>query len=62
MVSHETFYVVARAIGSWRATGGRFDPTVLDALEHAGYDRDFDEVAASAAPGARARPGGGTRV
>jgi thiamine biosynthesis lipoprotein len=44
VVSHETYYVVARAIGSWRDTRGWFDPTVLDALEHAGYDRDFAAV------------------
>jgi FAD:protein FMN transferase len=60
VVSHETYYVVARAIGSWRATHGWFDPTVLDALEQAGYDRDFaaltddrepDERCAEPAPG-----------
>jgi thiamine biosynthesis lipoprotein len=45
VVSHDTYYVVARAIGSWRATQGWFDPTVLDALEAAGYDRDFDAIA-----------------
>ena len=27
-----------------RETGGRFDPTVLDALERAGYDRSFEIV------------------
>ena len=30
----------------WQATGGRFDPTVLDALEAAGYDRSFDQLPA----------------
>jgi thiamine biosynthesis lipoprotein len=30
------------------ATGGLFDPTVLDAVIAAGYDRDFDEVLAGA--------------
>lgn len=30
------------------ATGGAFDPTVLGAIEAAGYDRDFDEVIRSA--------------
>lgn len=30
------------------ATGGAFDPTVLGAVEAAGYDRDFDEVIRSA--------------
>ena len=45
IVSHETFDVIALAVGSWRATNGRFDPTVLDALERAGYDRDFAAIA-----------------
>jgi thiamine biosynthesis lipoprotein len=40
------------------ATGGRFDPTILDALERAGYDRTFElvtdddnDVDAECAPG-----------
>jgi thiamine biosynthesis lipoprotein len=62
VVSHDTYDVVARAIGSWRATGGRFDPTILDALEAAGYDRDFDAIVDSgAAPvGSRPAPGCGS--
>jgi thiamine biosynthesis lipoprotein len=40
-VSHETAAVVAAAVTAWHATGGRFDPTVIDALECAGYDRPF---------------------
>ena len=54
----------ARARGP-RATGGRFDPTVHDAVVAAGYDRTFDAVApdAPAAPAAPpARCGGGVRV
>jgi FAD:protein FMN transferase len=51
VVSHDTYYVVARAIGSWRATHGWFDPTVLDALEAAGYDRDFAALADGSDPG-----------
>ena len=47
VVSADTFGVVELAVAAWRATGGRFDPTVLDALELAGYDRDFGEIAAS---------------
>ncbi len=43
-ISHETFDVVALAVGSWRTTHGWFDPTVLDALEQAGYDRDFTAI------------------
>lgn len=61
IVSPETFDLVARAIGAWEATGGRFDPTTGEALAAHGYDRDFALVAAgtreapvvaAAAPGA----------
>lgn len=47
IVSAETFAVIELAVAAWRATGGRFDPTVLDALEASGYDRDFAQLAAS---------------
>jgi thiamine biosynthesis lipoprotein len=46
VVSPETLMVVEHAIEGWHATGGRFDPTVLSALEAAGYDRDFDALRA----------------
>jgi thiamine biosynthesis lipoprotein len=36
------------ALNGAAATGGRFDPTVHDALVAAGYDRDFDELIAGA--------------
>jgi len=45
VVSPSTFSLIARAVDAWRDTGGRYDPTVLAALEAAGYDRDFDAVA-----------------
>ena len=45
VVSKSTFSLVGRAVGAWRDTGGRYDPTVLAALEAVGYDRDFDVVA-----------------
>jgi FAD:protein FMN transferase len=44
MVSSETYDVIALAVSCWRTTGGRFDPTVIDALERAGYDRDFGQI------------------
>jgi thiamine biosynthesis lipoprotein len=44
VVSETTFGLVARAVEAWSATGGRFDPTVLDALEASGYDRTFEAV------------------
>ncbi len=45
VVSPDTFTLIERAVDAWRDTGGRYDPTVLAALEAAGYDRDFDAVA-----------------
>jgi len=41
MVSAETVHAVTASVDAWRATDGRFDPTVLPALVAAGYDRDF---------------------
>jgi thiamine biosynthesis lipoprotein len=44
-----TFAVVLElALEAAAETGGLFDPTVLDALVAAGYDRDFDELIAGA--------------
>lgn len=43
-VSPETFTLIALAVLGWQTTGGRFDPTVLDALEAAGYDRTFNQL------------------
>ncbi len=40
--------IVRLAVGYAKSTGGLFDPTVLDAVIAAGYDRDFDEVIAGA--------------
>jgi len=37
--------VVAAALAWARRTGGVFDPTLLDALEALGYDRDFETLA-----------------
>ena len=45
-VGPELFDVVVLALDARERTGGRFDPTVHDALVAAGYDRTFDEVAA----------------
>ncbi len=44
-VSADTVLLVERAIEAWRLTGGGFDPTLLDALIAAGYDRSFDQLA-----------------
>lgn len=48
-VSNDVLRVVAEARDGYIATGGRFDPAVLSALERAGYDRRFVEMAGNAA-------------
>lgn len=40
--------LVEEALGLARRTGGVFDPTILGALEDAGYDRSFELVTATA--------------
>lgn len=47
VVTRPTFELVAKAVDAWRVTGGRFDPTILAALEAAGYDRDFAALRAA---------------
>lgn len=47
-VSEDFAEVVGLALEARDRTGGLFDPTILPALEEAGYDRDFDEVIARA--------------
>lgn len=47
-LSPELAELVSLALAAARRTEGRFDPTVLDAVVAAGYDRDFDEVLAGA--------------
>ena len=55
--------VVELALDARERTGGRFDPTVHDALVAAGYDRTFEEVAADGVATAVAtRCGGRVRV
>lgn len=44
VVHHHTTMLVERSVWSWRRTSGRFDPTVLDALEAAGYSTGFEEL------------------
>ncbi len=53
VVPADTFDLISRAVAGWYATAGRFDPTVLDALVDAGYDRTFRAVPKDApdAPG-----------
>ena len=45
-VSHDVELLIERSVEAWHRTDGRFDPTVLKALDAAGYDDDFSHVAA----------------
>lgn len=56
VVTADTLLLVQRAIDAWRLTGGGFDPTLLDALVAAGYDRTFDELHDDGAVGAPPMP------
>jgi len=54
--------VVRLALEARERTGGRFDPTVHDALVAAGYDRSFEELAVEGAGSPAAPAGGAVRV
>src|SRR5206468_10797090 len=56
--------VVSLALEARDRTGGRFDPTVHDALVAAGYNRSFDDVArdGEACAAVPAPAGGGVRL
>jgi thiamine biosynthesis lipoprotein len=64
-VRRSTAELVALAVRAWDHTGGRFDPTVLDAVVAAGYDRPFEliedelieDAARAEAPADRRPPG-----
>lgn len=60
----ELLELVELALAARERSGGRFDPTVHDALAQAGYDRSFellrDDASVTAARGARC--GGGVEV
>jgi thiamine biosynthesis lipoprotein len=43
-VSQATATLFALAVDGWRVTEGRYDPTVLDAVVAAGYDRSFTDI------------------
>jgi len=43
-VSPDTFAILGFAVEAWTLTDGLFDPTLLDALIDAGYDRSFDHL------------------
>lgn len=56
VVSADTFALVAAAVDAHTLTRGAFDPTVLGALETAGYDRPLAELAAPETAPDRASP------
>jgi len=49
-VDDETFDLITTAVGAWHGTGHRFDPTVLDAVVEAGYERTFDQIGTGPGP------------
>jgi len=66
-VGPELLELVELALAARERSGGRFDPTVHDALVRAGYDRSFelvrdDDESATAAPSPGARCGGGVEI
>ena len=61
--SQDLAEVVELALAAREQTGGRFDPTVHDALVGAGYDRTFDELEVDGDSAAQpAACGGGVAV
>ena len=46
MLPPDTYRLIEQSVQAWRETDGRFDPTVLPALEAIGYDRSFQQIAA----------------
>ncbi|MET9834012.1 FAD:protein FMN transferase [Streptomyces sp. NPDC006385] len=59
-LSTPTVCLISLAVRAWELTGGLFDPTVLPALEQAGYTRTFEAVPRdlpTGAPDAPAAPG-----
>ncbi|HSD81089.1 MAG TPA: FAD:protein FMN transferase, partial [Solirubrobacteraceae bacterium] len=61
-VSEPFARAVAAALDALAATGGLVDPTLLAAVEHAGYDRDFPGLRPDPRPPGPAAPGAGDRV
>jgi thiamine biosynthesis lipoprotein len=55
-VSAVTLALVERSLEGARLTNGRYDPTLLRALERAGYDRSFERLGESASGPLREHP------
>lgn len=50
VVSDDTFSLLEAAVAAWSATGGLFDPTMLDDLVAHGYDRPHQELTPPSGP------------
>jgi thiamine biosynthesis lipoprotein len=62
LVSARFARALRAAMTAWRQTAGLVDPTLLGALECAGYDRDFAELEPDARPAASGEPGRASEV
>jgi FAD:protein FMN transferase len=60
--SDELLELTALALDARERTGGRFDPTLHDALVAAGYDRTFDELTGAGAPAVDPSGGGDVTI
>ncbi|CRK55270.1 Thiamin biosynthesis lipoprotein ApbE [Alloactinosynnema sp. L-07] len=58
-LSEPTVALVSRAVRAWELTGGLFDPTILPALEAAGYTGTFEHLPDEPPPGAAPGPAPG---
>ena len=50
-LSPDSYLLVDHAVAGWRWTGGRYDPTVLHAVEAAGYRCSFEQIGGQATAG-----------
>jgi thiamine biosynthesis lipoprotein len=61
-VGQDLLEVIELAVQARAASGGRFDPTVHDAVVAAGYDRSFELLDGSPGASMRARTGGAVAI
>jgi FAD:protein FMN transferase len=54
--SAELFDLLRKALALYRQTGGLFDPSILNVLQQAGYDRSMDDIRLSGARPAASAP------
>jgi thiamine biosynthesis lipoprotein len=58
-VTPDTLLIMSLVVDAWKLTEGRFDPTVVGALEANGYDRSFAAIGRGPAGPARPMPASG---